>query len=165
MQMHIRAFEEGDLGGLRTCVVALQAAERALSERISEPQAVADTQLAAMIDHYPGAGAAILVAEVGGAIAGYVTIDARVRSEQPREVPYCFAEIEDLAVIDAYRGKGVGKALLGAAEQHARKHGAGWLRISVMAESRLARSLYERSGFAEHMVSFEKTLCTDEPHR
>ncbi|MDX2410743.1 MAG: GNAT family N-acetyltransferase, partial [Woeseiaceae bacterium] len=56
------------------------------------------------------------------------------------------------------RGQGVGHQLLESAEEQARKDGARWLRVSVLARNKLARELYEKAGFSELYIDFEKAL-------
>lgn len=52
-----------------------------------------------------------------------------------------------IAVAPSMRGRGVGTALLGAAEARARRHGALTLRLEVVDTNGDARRLYERLGF------------------
>ena len=55
--------------------------------------------------------------------------------------------IHDLAVLPGYRGRGVGRALLGAVEEHARKRGCCKLTLEVQDDNAPARTLYQRFGF------------------
>jgi GNAT superfamily N-acetyltransferase len=57
--------------------------------------------------------------------------------------------IHDLAVLPAWRGKGVGRALLAAAEKRARERGACKLTLEVQDDNTPARLLYERFGFED----------------
>jgi len=61
--------------------------------------------------------------------------------------------IHDLAVLPPYRGKGVGRALLSAAEEHARSHGCCRLTLEVLESNSGARALYKRFGFDDSTVS------------
>lgn len=60
--------------------------------------------------------------------------------------------IHDLAVLPEYRGKGVGRALLAAAEQHARQRGCCKLTLEVQEDNARARALYRRFGFEDFVV-------------
>jgi GNAT superfamily N-acetyltransferase len=62
-------------------------------------------------------------------------------------------------VLPAFRGRGIGAALVARAEQFARERGAPWLGIGVMAENGDARRLYERLGFAAFHVEMKKPLA------
>jgi len=57
--------------------------------------------------------------------------------------------IHDLAVVPAWRGKGVGRALLTAAEQKARERGCCKMTLEVQVDNAPARLLYERFGFQD----------------
>jgi ribosomal protein S18 acetylase RimI-like enzyme len=55
--------------------------------------------------------------------------------------------VHDLAVLPAHRGRGVGRALLAAAEEHARARGCCKLTLEVQDDNVPARTLYRRFGF------------------
>lgn len=91
-------------------------------------------------EHPPGAH---LVAEVDGTVAGYV----RVAPVTPLQENAHVSGIAGLAVAPGARGRGVGSALLAAAEQHARERGARKLSLRVLSTNDAALRLYERAGF------------------
>jgi len=55
--------------------------------------------------------------------------------------------IHDLAVLPTYRGQGIGRALLVAAEQQARERGCCKLTLEVLETNARARGLYRSVGF------------------
>lgn len=57
--------------------------------------------------------------------------------------------IHDLAVLPQLRGRGVGRALLAAAEAHARASGYCKLTLEVQEDNAPARGLYARFGFLD----------------
>lgn len=57
--------------------------------------------------------------------------------------------IHDLAVLPAARGRGIGRALLAAAEAHARATGCCKLTLEVQEDNAPARALYARFGFRD----------------
>lgn len=57
--------------------------------------------------------------------------------------------IHDLAVLPAVRGQGIGRALLAAAEAHARATGCCKLTLEVQEDNAPARALYARFGFRD----------------
>src|SRR5688572_14329373 len=83
--------------------------------------------------------------------------------EEPVGVAVCFfgfstfnarplLNIHDLAVLPQYRGLGAGRALLQAAEEHARREGCCKLTLEVQEDNTRARALYRRFGFADSAV-------------
>jgi GNAT superfamily N-acetyltransferase len=78
----------------------------------------------------------ILVAEVEGAVAGFVTVHARFRSDEPDDGPMEFALVSDIVVLAASRRRGIGRRLLEA-----------------------AKALYATAGFRELEVHLEKALA------
>lgn len=59
--------------------------------------------------------------------------------------------IHDLAVLSAYRGQGVGRALLEAVEQKARRMDCCKLTLEVFENNHRARRSYEAAGFVQAM--------------
>jgi len=66
----------------------------------------------------------------------------------------------DLYVAPEARGTGAGRALMGAAERHARASGAARIELSTARTNRVAQSLYESSGWTrdDAFCVYGKTL-------
>jgi ribosomal protein S18 acetylase RimI-like enzyme len=95
-----------------------------------------------------------LVAEIDRRIVGYI------RLAFPTELA-CNAhvrQIQGLAVADEARGHGVGRALIRAAVEEARRRGARRLTLRVLGHNTPARRLYEAEGFAVEGVLPEEFL-------
>jgi ribosomal protein S18 acetylase RimI-like enzyme len=60
--------------------------------------------------------------------------------------------IHDLAVVPAYRGRGVGRALLEAAAEAARARGCCKLTLEVQDTNHRARAVYARFGFEDFVI-------------
>lgn len=60
--------------------------------------------------------------------------------------------IHDLAVLPEHRGRGVGRALLHAVEEHARSKGCCKLTLEVQEDNPRARALYDSFGFEDVVV-------------
>ena len=84
-----------------------------------------------------------LVAELDGGLAGYI----RLKPVTPLRENAHVLGIVGLAVGPGDRRRGVGSALLAAAEQHARVRGARKLSLRVLGTNETAMRLYERHGF------------------
>lgn len=68
------------------------------------------------------------------------------------------AHLEAIAVAEAAEGRGVGKALLEAAESNARENGARSLTLHVISSNERARSFYEYRGYSAEMLRYIKRL-------
>ena len=73
----------------------------------------------------------------------------------------------DLFVTPSARGTGAGRALMEAAETHARKSGAARLQLETAKTNRIGQSLYESCGWErdELFYVYSKTLGAPKPVR
>ncbi|MEE9230160.1 MAG: GNAT family N-acetyltransferase [Acidobacteriota bacterium] len=157
--MLIRAYEEDrDHARLRECVIALQDYERGLDPRLPTGASVADACLKVIFQSCEKYHGKVFVAVIDEEVVGYAAVLARARAEGPEEGPREFALVSDLAVLEAYRNRGIGKRLLEASEQYAREADARWLRVSVLARNAVARAVYADCGFREHEITLEKQV-------
>ncbi|MFJ4638785.1 GNAT family N-acetyltransferase [Streptomyces hygroscopicus] len=85
----------------------------------------------------------ILVAELAGRPVGFI----RLVPPTPLVCNAHVRQIQGLAVDEHARGKGVARALLGAACQEARRQGATRLALRVLGHNTPARRLYASEGF------------------
>lgn len=88
-----------------------------------------------------GTNAILLVARANGAPAGYALVLMRRDSRRAR--------LYSIAVAAAWRGRGVGRALVAAAERAAARRGATALRLEVRADNAPAIALYAARGYAQ----------------
>lgn len=86
---------------------------------------------------------AVLVAEVEGAVAGWLHVAG---SHSVESEP--FAEILGLVVDETHRGGGIGAALVEAADGWAARHGFRTLRVRSNVVRERTHAFYERLGFA-----------------
>ncbi len=83
--------------------------------------------------------AALRVAEIRGAVAGYALVVFRKGS--------AIGRLYSIAVDQAFRGRNLGLALLKAGETAARGRGATLMRLEVRSRNRPAIALYEGRGY------------------
>ncbi|MET7484719.1 GNAT family N-acetyltransferase [Streptomyces sp. NPDC005538] len=105
--------------------------------------------------HVPGD---FLVAELDRRIVGYIRV-------VPATSLACNAhvrQIQGLAVGEAARGHGIGRALIRAAITEARRQGARRITLRVLGHNTPARKLYEAEGFAVEGVLPEEFLLDGE---
>ena len=157
--MIIRQFnQETDLAGLKACVISVQDYESNLDPRMPQGSDIVDEYIPEMFEACEHSDGKILVADVDGDVAGYVLILNRVKSESIDDGDLEYGLVRDLVVLEDYRGKGIGGALLRAAEAEARDSGVKWLRIEVLDANETARDLYLSKGFSPLLSTLEKRL-------
>jgi ribosomal protein S18 acetylase RimI-like enzyme len=64
--------------------------------------------------------------------------------------------IYDIEVVPDQRGHGYGRALLGAAEGEAQRHGGDSIGLNVFGGNNVARGLYESSGYQVSAIQMRK---------
>jgi GNAT superfamily N-acetyltransferase len=87
---------------------------------------------------------AVWVAEEGAGLVGYLILVFVVSVEHGG----LMAEIDELYVCEAQRGRGTGGELLGACEQELRRRGCVRLQLQIALANEAARGFYLRRGFA-----------------
>ncbi len=147
-----------DLAGVRACFIELQDFERSLDPRFPPGAEIVDDLISQMLDRCQKCGGRVLVAVLNEAIVGFVTILAKVRSEEIGEGEIEYGLVSDVVVASKYRKQGIGRKLLEAAELYAKSKGVRWLRIGVLAENHSADGLYDSIGFKRMYIEREKEL-------
>ncbi|MBK7962697.1 MAG: GNAT family N-acetyltransferase [Bdellovibrionales bacterium] len=66
--------------------------------------------------------------------------------------------INDITIIPAYGGRGLGKSLMKLVEQEARKTGASRIRLHVFHSNEVAKRLYMSVGFVPTNLDMRKEL-------
>jgi ribosomal protein S18 acetylase RimI-like enzyme len=89
--------------------------------------------------------ALVLLAFEAGVITGIATCFFGFSTFAARPL----LNVHDLAVLSASRGRGIGRALLVAAEQRARARGCAKLTLEVREDNARARGLYQERGFRD----------------
>lgn len=158
----IRTYRAEDLGAVERLVAELQEYERAIDDRLLEGSEMARAYTAAMLERCNAWAGRVLVAETEDGIIGFAAVQAAVPSEELDEPPGTYALISDLVVTAARRGTGLGRALLAAAEDHARAYGANEIRIAVLAGNAVADELYRTAGFRPYVHILSKRLTDPE---
>lgn len=152
----IRDYRPDDAHVVRRCVIELQEFERTIDPGLRAGEAMADAYCEQMDARCQRSGGQIFVAEIAGAVVGFVTVIAREPFTELDEPPGTYALITDLVVLPAQRNKGIGRALLERAEAYARLAGARELRIGVLVQNELARRLYLAADFQPHLEILTK---------
>lgn len=154
----IRPLREGDEQACRACVVELQDAGREIDPRLLPGEVMADEYLQEMHHRCRRYDGTILLAEQGGVIVGMVMVLAHVPYDSVDEPPGDRAILAELVVRQGYRRRGIGAALLRAADRYARDEGATEIHIAVLSRNHPARDLYLREGYIPHVDTLAKLL-------
>lgn len=144
-----RGAETRDLPRLVALIGELFAIETAFTVDPARQRAGLEALLAAPNAH-------VLVAEVGDAVVGLCTVQLTVSTAEGGPSGL----IEDVVVDRAWRGRGIGRALLDEAERWAKGQGA--LRVQLLADQRNAPALafYQARGWTlTPMVGLNKKLA------
>ena len=144
---------------MRACFVALQEVEHGIDPAAPRGEAVADAYLDRMFARCATWSGQVFVAELDGGIIGFVCVWGRVPPQEPDEPQADYAYVSDLVVLDAWRRRGIGRALLERAEAYARSLGMDAIGIGVMAGNQNARALYEARDYHEVHVELRKSLA------
>jgi ribosomal protein S18 acetylase RimI-like enzyme len=108
----------------------------------------------------PSSDIVVLVAEAEGTVAGMTELV--IRSALPPDhqilVPRLLADVHTV-VFEHFRGRGIGSALVGAAEQYAAQRGVSGLVAPILAPNTDAVVFYSRAGFGPHGVILSKDLA------
>jgi ribosomal protein S18 acetylase RimI-like enzyme len=148
-----------DRVALDRCFIELQQVERSI-----EPTLLRDPMLAVgpyvddLLELWAADQAQVLLAELDGEVVGYVSVTYSTDPPSPDDEPVVAAVLQDIVVLPAGRGRGVGERLVVAAEDLARGRGCAELRITMLANNRGARRFYERCGYRDVLVEVRKLL-------
>lgn len=112
----------------------------------------------------PPADIVVLVAEAEGTVAGMTELV--IRSAPPPDhqilVPRLLADVHTV-VFEHLRGRGIGSALVRAAERYAAQRGVSGLVAPILAPNAEAVDFYSRAGFGPHGVILSKDLGSEDP--
>jgi len=153
----IRPAERGDeatLAAIAAVVQELHFARRPDIFKAVDPSALEAWFSSAMKRPRPG----ITLALISGVAAGYaISIDGG-REDSAFAHPRRWREVDQLAVLPAYRRRGVARALIAEAVLSARADGFPALELNTWAFNDAARATFQRLGFVERNVRCELVI-------
>lgn len=150
--MHIRPARIEDIPALLEMVAALAAHH-------GDPSHATEASLRRDLFGSPDWGRA-LIAEAGGRALGYAALIPRASLQNGTRG----MDLHHLFVAEEARGRGVGRALIGAAEAELRALGGSFLLVGTAPGKRAAQEIYRHCGFVERApggVQFSKSLMDD----
>jgi len=137
---------------------ALNIHEAAITGDRLVTHAAAETYYLALVDRIARQEGRLLAAEAEAAIVGMLGLIIREDQAFVREDLRRHGYVSDLVVNEAWRGRGVGRLLLGEAERFTREKGLKRLVIDVMAGNAGAERLYGELGFSVYAKAMMKPL-------
>lgn len=163
-EVHIRPSRPDDRATLLRFVSDFQDYERGLHPNRRPGAEVSEDYLAEMERETAANDGALFMAEMAGETIGYVCCyaghdDDMMIHEETRPHGY----VSDIFVAPEHRSRGVGAALLSAAEDYLAGLGFRRVRLSVMAANVTARAVYEKCGYRAYDVLYEKSLGERDP--
>lgn len=88
-----------------------------------------------------------VVALVDGRVVGYASAEEQREAETPYKRARAALHVHAMAVLEAERGRGIGRALMAGLRVLAARDGLGELTLEVYAFNDRARDFYAREGF------------------
>ena len=147
----------GDKPAILDFIIALQLYEAAMESNRRLDSSFAEEHFAALIPRAWPPDGAVFIAEddqpLGWAVVHDETGDVFLTADERR-----FAFIAELFVMEAARGKGIGRALIAACETWARARGFATIRIAVLAGNTRAAGLYQKAGYGPYALQLRKRL-------
>ena len=140
-------------------ILALQLHEHGFEADRRIDARIAEEHYAVLMPYVAAHNGTILITEdqsaraIGWAAAYECEGDVFVRSEERRH-----GFLAELYVVEAARGKGVGRALIAACEGWARGRNLASLRIGLLARNTAALKVYESAGYAPYTLQMRKYL-------
>jgi GNAT superfamily N-acetyltransferase len=101
-----------------------------------------------------GGSAAIVAGGLSGALLGVVTLHTTIVLHRPKPI----GRITALVVDESARGRGIGRALVAAAEGAALREGCGMLEVTSNMRRVEAHAFYEKLGYDRSSYRFMKVL-------
>ncbi len=148
-----------DRAAMLDFILGLQRFEHGFEPNRRLDDAVAEDYLAPLLRTIAEKSGRIIIAEdAQGAPIGWGVVHADADDIYVIESERAFAYIAELFVVEAARGLGVGRALIGASEDWARAQGLRILKIGVLPGNARARAIYERAGFAPYALRLRRKL-------
>lgn len=161
MSFTIRQTEAQDREALIALFQALNTHENAItgdrrSDRSGAEESLAESQ--AQVERSEGV---FLVAESAGKVVGLVTLTFEEGPVYLQVEARPYAHIGDLVVAESERQKGIGRALMTAAEEHAASRGYRQVTVGVLVGNKSAEAAYARQGFQPLGLNLVKAVGPD----
>jgi GNAT superfamily N-acetyltransferase len=154
----LRPYQPGDRPALVAAVAALHDELRAFEPGLHPGAQMAEAYTSDLLATCEAREGAVLLATVDDTPIGFAAMRLERAYEGLWNATGDVAYLSDMRVDSAWRGRGVGKALLERVEALARERGAAQLRLMVMSGAEATRAAYRSAGFSDLRVIMQKPL-------
>lgn len=152
--MLIREYTQNDIQQIRYCLGKLQEYERSVEPNRVPNDQIGDNYWNYLIDETNKKKGKIFVAEDEGKIVGIICVWVEREIEMDSDYLY----VSDWIVLEEYRGKGLGKALIEQAQDYATSIGLKIIRLGVLINNELAKDVYYKLGFRDYSLILTKNI-------
>jgi GNAT superfamily N-acetyltransferase len=151
----IRHYRSKDRQSLEDLATEVQEYERALDKTRVPGKQIAKRHVDRLLKPIETREGIVLIAEFNGKCIGYIA----VHKYEDFMDTYTAFSINDLGVTKAFRGQGIGAALLKETERIAREEfGLNYLKIGVMVKNEAPHRLYKCLGYSDRETELVKKI-------
>jgi ribosomal protein S18 acetylase RimI-like enzyme len=143
----IRVARRDDYAGLCAVIRELDAFHADALPRFFRPFDEPARSLQWFMDALENPESLLLVAEHEGMIVGFLSALVRQNPDLPMFVPRRWLAVDNVAVLNAYRRRGIGRALMQQAHTWAKDHHLAAIELTVWEFNEEALAFYEKLGY------------------
>ena len=146
--IEVRRAEPGDAAAVARVALEAHEVHAAALPAVFQPPSAAVVTPAEIARLAARPGHLLLVAVIEGAVVGYAHAEVQESPGTPYKRPSAALHLHAMGVSAAHRGRGAGRALVGAVRSEGAARGLPEVSLDVYAFNTAALTLYEREGFA-----------------
>jgi ribosomal protein S18 acetylase RimI-like enzyme len=155
----IREYNDSDEPALIELMRELQNAELPLYEHLKPADDIGVWYIGLLKKQCRELDGVILIAHDGKKHLGAAVLFTSVHEKgEEDEMPHTYAHVSELVVAASARGRGIATSLLDECERRSKTAGRSELYLSVLAENRTARRVYNRAGYSDLKLNMRKKL-------
>jgi len=156
--MHtIREYHQQDIDDLKELITQLQDFERLIDPQRLEGMKIAHDYLQHLMDTCEKEEGKIFVVELDGNIVGMLSVLIEEHKTHRKKTAR-IAEISDLMIMPAYRGRGISKELIAEAEKYAKTQNVAVIQTAILHSQEDLKNHFLRNGFGEFEVVLRKKI-------
>lgn len=157
MNFNIRTYTPKDETAVKKCITELKKYESQFDPDYSTSEESVNRLFISILKEKENGGE-IFVAESNDKVIAFASLGIDDKNDEliVNKIPTAY--ISDIIVLEEYRGKGIGKALLKKAEDFAKEKGLKYIKLIVFSENNKASGLYKSFGFEDYETTMIKEI-------